>query len=122
MKKINLKLTLPFTYLSRNSMDSMHWAKRMKWIKKYKEDVGYFLNLSHLPALKLKKCTIEVDLYFKENRRRDIGNYDPKYLVDALVDREILSDDNCRVLEQITVNIHSPAKEEKTVVEVIGWV
>jgi len=120
-KETIFKIKLPFTYLSINKILSMNWHERAKWVKKYKQDVGLFLNIQKIPRLRLTSALIKVDLYFKTNPRRDLGNYEPKFLTDALVDSGILKDDNSKILTKRTeVEIFYPSDEEKTEITIRG--
>lgn len=48
---------------------------------------------------KYDKCKIKVTYYFKDKRRHDPSNYD-KFLLDGLVESNIIKDDNYDVIEE----------------------
>lgn len=50
---------------------------------------------------KYDKCRIKVTYYFKDKRRHDPSNYD-KFLLDGLVEANIIKDDNYSVIEEFT--------------------
>jgi len=50
---------------------------------------------------KYDRCRIKVTYYFKDKRRHDPSNYD-KFLLDGLVEANIIKDDNYDVIEEFT--------------------
>ena len=50
---------------------------------------------------KYDKCRIKVTYYFKDKRRHDPSNYD-KFLLDGLVEANIIKDDNYDVITEFT--------------------
>jgi len=117
LKTITIKI--PFVYPSRNKIDSMHWAQRNMWIRKFKYDVMLFIN--RIPEFNFEKAKIKVILCFAKKRKRDLGNYEPKYLVDSLVDKGILKDDSKEVLSDIPeVEIRDNCEEEEMIVQIQG--
>lgn len=51
---------------------------------------------------KIKECTMKITFYYKNRIRRDSHNY-LKHLLDALVDAEIIEDDNDNVIKELTI-------------------
>lgn len=69
--------------------------------KRYSRMVKYSVLNKYSTIKKCKKCNIEVVYYFKTRIRHDPSNYD-KFLLDALVDSEIIEDDNYDVIKRFT--------------------
>lgn len=112
----NYIVPIPINHLSINELLNMHWTERKKWVDKYKSNVGLFLNLAKIPQIQFNYAKILIEIYFKINRRRDISNYDCKYLIDALVDMSILLDDNKKVIpKRPEIKIISPAEKDETI-------
>ena len=74
-------------------------------IWEYQKDKKQYHELVRLCTVgvntKYEKCKIRVTYYFKDRRRHDPGNYD-KFLLDSLVEANIIKDDNYKVIEEFT--------------------
>ncbi len=74
-------------------------------IWEYQKDKKQYHELVRLLTVgvspKYEKCKIRVTYYFKDRKRHDPGNYD-KFLLDSLVEANIIKDDNYDVIEEFT--------------------
>lgn len=74
-------------------------------IWEYQKDKKQYHELVRLLTVgfspKYEKCKIRVTYYFKDKRRHDPSNYD-KFLLDGLVEANIIKDDNYEVIEEFT--------------------
>ena len=74
-------------------------------IWEYQQDKKRYHELVRLCTIginpKFEKCKIKITYYFKDKRRHDPSNYD-KFLLDALVEANIIKDDNYDVIEEFT--------------------
>ena len=64
-----------------------------------------------------KKATVIFNIYFRTNRRRDIQNYLGGGLIawlDAMVNLEIIKDDNADCIGQPIVNFHIDKNNPRT--------
>ena len=77
---------------SLNKWTRWHWAKKDKVKKEFIQEITLKCNKYQQPNLDNAK--IEVLYYFKNKRRRDKDNYVPKFILDGLVNAEIIKDDN----------------------------
>ena len=66
---------------------------------------------------KIDKCKIKVTYYFKDKRRHDPSNYD-KFLLDALVEANIIKDDNYDVIEEYTTTGRYDKEKPRVEVEI----
>lgn len=64
-----------------------------------------------------EKCKMTITYYFKFNRRHDPGNYD-KILLDALVEANIIKDDNYDVIQEFTTRGKVDKENSKVVIEI----
>ena len=70
-----------------------------------------------------KKATVIFDIYFKINRRRDIQNYLGGGLIawlDAMVNLEIIKDDDADCIGQPIVNFHVDKIKQRTEITIEG--
>ena len=99
----------------------MHWAKR----KQYKEWIEWQIfekaNLHELHYF--KKATVNFDIYFKVNRRRDVANYLGGGLIswlDALVSLCVIADDSYDCIGQPIVNFYIDKANPRTEITIEG--
>lgn len=73
--------------------------------REYQRDKKRYQQLIRMSTIgnnpKFKKCKIKVIYYFKDKRKHDPSNYD-KFLLDGLVEANIIEDDNYNVIEEFT--------------------
>lgn len=62
--------------------------------QKWKEFGVWVVEMNNLSNLKINKCQITINFYFKDKRKLDLDNRSPKFLFDAFVSCELLVDDN----------------------------
>ena len=104
------------TPLSKNLYVNMHWASR----REYKERISWLIYEQKMFEKSLKpreyaelpydKASINIDIFFKDKRRRDVANYIGGGIIailDVLVDLKFITDDNydCIGQPQITFNM-----------------
>ena len=74
-------------------------------IWEYQKDKKEYHNIVRLSTIgvnpKFESCKIKVTYYFKDKRRHDPSNYD-KFLLDGLVEANIIKDDNYNVIKEFT--------------------
>ena len=104
------------TPISKNLYTNMHWASR----REYKERISWLIYEQKMFEKSIKpreyaelpydKASINIDIFFKDKRRRDVANYIGGGLIawlDVLVDLQYIKDDNYDCIGQplITFNI-----------------
>jgi len=50
---------------------------------------------------KIERCKMKITYYFKDKRRHDPSNYD-KFILDGLVEANIIKDDSYQVIQEFT--------------------
>ena len=111
--------TFPFTYPSMNRITRMHWAERERTKKQYWQAFRIFLRQAGpLPIFKTP-VRERVLLFFKKGTRRDVGNYDPKWLNDCLVKEKIIVDDSSKwIPDGPRVHIERDAEKDWMILEI----
>ena len=104
------------TPISKNLYVNMHWASR----REYKERISWLIYEQKMFEKSIKsreyaelpynKASINIDVFFKDKRKRDVANYIGGGLIawlDVLVDLGYIKDDSydCIGQTQITFNI-----------------
>ena len=104
------------TPLSKNRYVNMHWASR----REYKDTISWLIYEQKMFEKSIKpreyaelpynKAKINIDIFFKDNRKRDVQNYVGGGLIswlDVLVNLQYIKDDSydCIGQPQISFNI-----------------
>ena len=98
-RKKSVIYTFGFLHPSRNITERTHPLKRNKQKNKFMNDVAMEIKAQGLVKFE-GQVKIFVDLCFKNKLRRDIDNYSPKWLLDALVKSEVILDDNKNIIPE----------------------
>ena len=69
------------------------WKDFIRW---YVEEQGY-------SNLRIKRCEIRQVIYYPTNRRHDIDNSTPKFVLDGLVESGMIVDDDCTHITKLTL-------------------
>lgn len=79
--------------------------------------------LAYYEALKQKRHFEKVRLIFTAHfigkRKHDPDNLYVKPMIDALVEANIIADDNSEIVESVTLKVVTGAKEEKVEIEIL---
>jgi len=83
-------------YVGRTNFHEYHRYKDA-----FSKTVGFEIASQKVERLKLDDVCIDIMFFFPDKRRRDTGNLE-KCLLDALVNNEIITDDNWFVIKEKT--------------------
>lgn len=103
---------------------NLHWSERAI----YKDMIKWLIyqktyNDTNPNTILYKKAKVTFDIYFKVNQNRDIQNYLGGGLIawlDALVDQNIIVDDNYDCIGQPIVNFHIDKDNPRTEIIIEG--
>lgn len=62
--------------------------------QRWKEFIKWYVVTKGYSNLRIDKCEIEQVVYYPNNRRHDIDNTVPKFILDGLVESKMIVDDN----------------------------
>ncbi len=85
-------------------------ALKQKWkdfIKWYVADLGY-------SNLHISKCEISQIIYYETNRRHDLDNGVPKFILDGLVESGMIVDDDCKHIVKLTLQCGTDIDHPRT--------
>lgn len=71
--------------------------------QKWKDFIQWFINDQGYDNLRIEKCEIVQTIYYPTNRRHDIDNGVPKFLLDGLVNSQMIIDDDCKHITKLTM-------------------
>ena len=85
--------------------------------QKWKDFIKWFVDTKGYSNLRINKCEIEQKVYYPNNRRHDIDNTVPKFILDGLVESGMIIDDDHLHITKLTlscgVDIEHPRTEIK---------
>lgn len=112
-------LSIPETPVSFNAIGyRSHWAVGQRHKKQWQEMLSIALMAEAVPR-GLKRATATATIRFKQNRRRDSGNFRvilEKALGDALVEGGWLSDDTADLYGFGELTLFAPVPQPETIV------
>lgn len=80
------------------------WKNLMKW---FVADQGY-------SNLRIDKCEIKQIIYYPTNRRHDIDNSVPKFILDGLVESGMIIDDDSKHITKLTLECFVDKENPRT--------
>lgn len=84
------------------------WKTFIQWIVK---EQGY-------ANLHIEKCEITQSIYYPNNRRHDIDNSVPKFILDGLVDSGMVVDDDCKHITKLILMCGVDTKHPRTIIDI----
>lgn len=83
------------------------WKAMMKW---FIEEQGY-------ANLLIEKCEITQRVFYPNNRRHDIDNSVPKFILDGLVEGKMIADDDCKHITKLILECSTDIEHPRTELE-----
>ena len=85
--------------------------------QKWKNFICYFVEEQGYSNLNINKCEITQTVYYPNNRRHDIDNSVPKFILDGLTESGMIKDDDMETITKLTLickkDLHNPRTELK---------
>lgn len=72
--------------------------------QRWKDFICWLVNNQGYANLHIEKCEISQKVYYPTNRRHDIDNSVPKFILDGLVESGMIVDDDCRHTTKLTMS------------------
>lgn len=69
--------------------------------QKWKDFIVWFVRAQGYANLRIEKCEIEQTVFYPNNRRHDIDNTVPKFVLDGLVESGMIIDDDCKHITKL---------------------
>ena len=112
----------PIPYPFHESINKWMIMKRpmMNSLKqKWKDLVVWFVNNQGYANLRINKCEIIQTIYYPTNRRHDIDNTVPKFILDGLVDSRMIVDDDSKHITRLTLQCDVDKNNPRTEILII---
>lgn len=71
--------------------------------QKWKDFIKWFVDEQGYSNLRIDKCEISQNIYYGTNRRHDVDNGVPKFILDGLVDSGMVVDDDFEHVERLVL-------------------
>lgn len=71
--------------------------------QRWKDFIKWFVNEQGYANLRIEKCEISQTIFYPTNRRHDIDNSVPKFVLDGLVESEMIVDDDSKHITKLTL-------------------
>ena len=111
------KKPIPFPY--HESINKWMIMKRpqMNALKqKWKDFICWFIDKQGYTNLHISKCDITFVSYYGNNRKHDVDNSCPKFILDGLVLSGFIDDDSNTCLESLTLKCASDVENPRTTI------
>ena len=72
--------------------------------QKWKDFIVWFIRTQGYANLHIEKCEVEQTVYYPNNRRHDIDNSVPKFVLDGLVESGMIVDDDCKHITKLILS------------------
>ena len=95
-----LTLTVPFTPVSLNRWQNLHWGTKRRVKEDWDTEVAMaMMTATGMTVLKrtMERARVRIKYYFRTRHKRDKDNYTPKVIMDCLKGRVIEDDSSDRI-------------------------
>lgn len=82
--------------------------------QKWKDFICYFIEEQGYSNLRIDRCEIHQTVYYSTNRRHDVDNSTPKFLLDGLVESGMIQDDDSKHITKLTLECKTDAENPRT--------
>ena len=82
--------------------------------RRWKDFIKWFVNEQGYANLNIDKCEISQTVYYPNNRRHDIDNSVPKFILDGLVESGMIIDDSSEHVTKLSLKCATDAKHPRT--------
>lgn len=86
--------------------------------RKWKDFIKWFVEEQGYSNLHIEKCEISQIIYYGTNRRHDIDNTTPKFILDGLVEGGMIVDDDSKHLVRLTMQCSVDKQRPRTVLKI----
>lgn len=82
--------------------------------QKWKDFIQWFVEEQGYANLRISKCEISQSVFYKTNRRHDVDNSVPKFILDGLVESGMVVDDDCKHITKLIMECEVDARYPRT--------
>jgi len=82
--------------------------------QRWKDFIKWFVEYQGYANLRIKRCEISQTIYFPTNRRHDIDNSVPKFILDGLVESGMIEDDDSKHITRLEMRCLNDSEHPRT--------
>ena len=82
--------------------------------QKWKDLLRWFVEEQGYTNLHIEKCEISQKVYYPNNRRHDVDNSVPKFILDGLVESGMIVDDDSKHITKLTLECDTDTEHPRT--------
>ena len=86
--------------------------------QRWKDFIVWFINEQGYSNLHIEKCEMKFTTYYKTNRRHDIDNGCPKFILDGLSESGFIIDDDSKHITSLTMECYVDKDNPRTEIEI----
>lgn len=90
--------------------------------QRWKDFIAWFVSSQGYANLRIDRCDMCFDTYYKTNRPHDVDNSCPKFIIDGLCESQLLVDDNNKHLNSLTLRCHVDRDRPRTEITITNIV
>lgn len=87
--------------------------------QKWKDFVKWFVEEQGYSNLRIERCEIEQIVYYPNNRRHDIDNSVPKFILDGFVESGLIVDDDSNHVRRLVLSCGVDVAHPRTEIKII---
>lgn len=88
---------------------------------KWKDFIVWFIEQQGYTNLRIEKCELVFTTYFNTNRRHDVDNTCPKFILDGLCESGFIIDDDSNHVQKLTLSCGIDRKRPRTEIDIYYW-
>jgi len=88
---------------------------------KWKDFIVWFIDQQGYANLRIEKCELTFTTYFGNNRRHDVDNTCPKFILDGLCESGFIVDDDSHHVLKLTLMCAIDPKRPRTEIDILYW-
>ena len=89
--------------------------------RKWKDFIVWFIERQGYANLRIEKCELVFSTYFNTNRRHDVDNTCPKFIIDGLCESGLLVDDDSTHVQRLTLMCGVDRQRPRTEIDIYYW-
>jgi len=82
--------------------------------QRWKDFIVWFVDSQGYTNLRIKKCEMQFDTFYMTDRRHDVDNSVPKFLIDGLCQGGFIVDDDSKHILSLTLKCHVDRQRPRT--------
>lgn len=86
--------------------------------QRWKDFIVWFIDSQGYTNLRIEKCEMRFDTFYMTDRRHDVDNSVPKFIIDGLCESGFIVDDDNKHLTSLSLNCHVDRERPRTEISV----